>query len=53
MNEFEKMRQQVAITKESYPPGTRLELMHMDNPYAPIPSGTRGTVQYVDDMGQI
>lgn len=25
----------------------------MDDPYAPVPSGTRGTVEYVDSMGQI
>lgn len=37
----------------AYPVGTRLELISMDDPYAPVPSGTRGTVQYVDDMGQI
>ena len=25
----------------------------MDDPYAPVPPGTKGTVTYVDDMGQI
>lgn len=25
----------------------------MDDPYAPVPSGTRGTVRYVDDAGQV
>ena len=25
----------------------------MNDPFAPVPSGTRGTVDYVDDMGQI
>ena len=39
--------------KEMYPQGTRIELIHMDDPYAPVPSGTKGTVEYVDDMGQI
>ena len=39
--------------KEMYPQGTRIELIHMDDPYAPVPSGTRGTVEFVDDMGQI
>ena len=53
MNEFEKMRRRAQITKETYQPGTRLELISMDDPYAPVPSGTRGTVQYVDDAGQI
>ena len=26
---------------------------NMNDPYAPIPSGTRGTVDFVDDVGQI
>ena len=36
-----------------YPPGTRVQLLRMDDPYAPVPSGTRGTVIHVDDMGQL
>ena len=36
-----------------YPPGTRVQLLRMDDPYAPVPSGTRGTVTHVDDMGQL
>ena len=36
-----------------YPPGTRIELINMDDPYAPVPSGTRGTVKFVDSMGTI
>ena len=43
----------VTITKLQYPPGTRLELIDMDDPYAPVPSGTRGTVEMVDAAGQI
>ena len=39
--------------REQYPPGTRLMLLRMDDPYAPIPPGTRGTVQVVDDQAQI
>lgn len=39
--------------KAMYPQGTRIELVHMDDPYAPVPSGTKGIVEYVDDMGQI
>ncbi len=37
----------------SYPPGSRILLYQMTDPYAPVPSGTRGTVRYVDDAGQI
>lgn len=46
-------REQVEYTRSCYPPGTRIMLDSMDDPYAPVPSGTRGTVRYVDDAGQI
>ena len=38
--------------KERYPVGTRIRLDHMSDPQA-VPSGTEGTVTYVDDIGQI
>lgn len=53
MNEYERLRRMAQSTKAAYPVGTRLELISMDDPYAPVPPGTRGTVQYVDDIGQI
>ncbi len=46
-------RARIARTQLEYPPGTRLQLISMDDPYAPVPSGTRGTVDHVDDMGTI
>jgi hypothetical protein len=39
--------------KEMYPKGTRIELIQMGDDPRPVPPGTRGTVAYVDDMGQI
>lgn len=39
------------LREVEYPPGTRLELVHMADPYAPVPPGTKGTVRLVDDMG--
>lgn len=42
----------IALVRLNYPPGTRIELIHMDDKWA-VPSGTRGTVDYVDDAGQI
>ncbi|MDE6953170.1 MAG: DUF4314 domain-containing protein [Erysipelotrichales bacterium] len=39
--------------KESYPKGTRIRLDYMDDPYCPILPGTLGTVDHVDDAGQI
>lgn len=46
-------RQRAAATRLNYPPGTRLELISMDNDPIPIPPGTRGTVLGVDDAGQV
>lgn len=43
---------EIAVVRENYPPGTRIKLIHMDDNWA-VPSGTRGTVEYVDDAGQI
>lgn len=46
-------RAQVEHLKRSYPPGTRVELTHMADPYAPVPPSTKGIVQVVDDAGQL
>lgn len=53
MNEWERLRRQAQRIKESYPPGTRVMLLSMEDPWAPVPSGTKGTVEVVDDIGQI
>ena len=39
--------------KKEYPAGTRVELISMNDPYAHIPEGTKGTVSCVDDTGTI
>lgn len=39
--------------KKTYPVGTRIRLLHMDDPYSPVPDGTTGTVTSVDDMGTL
>lgn len=44
--------QWIASTRLNYPPGTRLTLIHMGDKWA-VPPGTRGTVDFVDDAGQI
>lgn len=38
--------------RQKYPKGTRVRLIHMDDPHAP-PPGTLGTVAGVDDIGSI
>ena len=53
MNEFDRLRRTADRMKQEYPPGTRLLLLNMEDPWAPVPPGTRGTVAYVDDIGQI
>ena len=46
-------RDTVEQIKKKYPLGTRIELISMNDPYCPVPPGTRGTVQTVDDAGTI
>lgn len=53
MNEYERQRRMAESTKKLYPLGTRIELISMKDPYAPVTSGTRGTVKFVDSMGTI
>lgn len=42
----------VARVRAEFPPGTRVELVKMDDPQAP-PIGTQGTVLYVDDIASL
>ena len=53
MNYFDKMRNAAKRLREQYPKGTRVECLSMDDKYSPVPSGTRGTVQFVDDQATI
>jgi len=53
MSIFSEWREQAKRSRELYPPGTRIELLSMDDPFAPISPGTRGTVRMVDDAGQL
>jgi len=39
--------------KNQYPEGTRIELIEMGDDPNPIPSGTKGTVLFVDDTGTV
>nr|DAZ59571.1 MAG TPA: protein of unknown function (DUF4314) [Caudoviricetes sp.] len=50
--QFPNERQLKAL-RERYPEGTLIRLKHMDDPYAPVPPGTVGEVQMVDDGGNI
>lgn len=42
----------VKLYKVAYPKGMRVEMVEMDDPQ-PVERGTRGTIEFVDDMGTI
>lgn len=46
-------REYIEFIKKNYPKGTRIRLEHMEDPFAPVPSGTEGVVGSVDDAGLI
>lgn len=45
-------REMTERIRDRYPVGTRVKLLHMDDPQA-VPDDTVGTVTDVDDMGQL
>lgn len=46
-------QEQVEALRRRYPPGTRLQLISMQDAYATVLPGTKGTVTTVDDAGTI
>ena len=45
---------QLEQLRKEYPVGTRVELIHMDDPYnKKLVPGCKGTVRWVDDWGTI
>ena len=46
-------KEMLAMLREKYPSGTRVELVHMDDPYTKLTTGDKGTVRFIDDMGTI
>lgn len=46
-------REQVEQLRKQYSKGTRIELISIDDQYTSLKAGDRGTVDYVDDAGQI
>lgn len=52
MNRF-PCKKIVEEIRRNYPEGTRVELVHMDDPYSRLKPGDRGTVRNVDDTGTI
>ena len=51
---MEKIRKEwLDFLREQYPKGTRIKLNSMSDPFSPILPGTKGTVQFVDDVGTV
>ena len=46
-------RTQVEQVRQAYPPGTRVELVSMSDPYTTLKPGDLGSVDYVDDAASV
>jgi len=46
-------RETVELLRKEFPEGTRVELVHMEDPYRKMEPGEKGTVRCVDDIGTI
>ena len=46
-------KETIARLRETYPAGTRVELISMDDPYTRLNPGEKGRVDFVDDGGTI
>ena len=53
MSIYDDWNRMAKENRAKYPPGTRILLLGMDDPHHPVPPGTRGTVDHVDDGGNI
>ena len=47
------MKDHIIINDKKIIKGTKIRLIKMDDPYHPVPSGTIGVVDCIDDMNQI
>lgn len=50
---MEEGRRLKKIAELTAPPGSRIEMLYSSDPYSPIPPGTRGTVEFIDDVGTL
>lgn len=52
MNGFPS-KEQLEFLRKQYPPGTRVELISMNDPYSKLQPGDKGTVTFLDDIGTV
>lgn len=52
MNSFPS-KEVVLQLRKTYPRGTRVELVRMNDPYTTLKPGDKGTVDFIDDTGTI
>lgn len=50
---FNEWKKNAQSAKRLYPKGTRIELINMNDPFSPVATGMRGTVDFIDDAGLI
>lgn len=48
-----KTRAEVELILKTYPAGTKIRLDSMPNDPDPIPSGSTGVIDYIDDSGSL
>jgi len=46
-------RKEIDALRNQYPPGSRITLNHMNDPYHPVEPGTTSTLVSIDDMGTV
>lgn len=52
MNSLRGSENKMKSEYRGYKPGDRIELIYMEDSQA-VPEGTKGTIKYIDDIGQL
>ncbi len=46
-------KEQIEHLRSYYSPGTRVELISMNDPYTKLSPGDKGTITFIDDIGTV